>query len=86
MPDVIRIGRNYGGEDELTGDEEAMARASIRTIVDTMAGHLVGPLCLYVRQTGPVSMGVMAFDVCGLPDGHEGLHQAGWTGTGEWFK
>lgn len=41
--------------------------------------------CLAWRQTADDRLGVLAYDVCGLGRGHFGKHQAGWTGTGEFW-
>lgn len=81
---MTRIG-NLDPDHEYTDAEEEWVRECLETASSTIRQHVTDP-CLFARQLDPLPLGVLAFGVCGLPRGHDGVrHRAGWTGTGEWF-
>ena len=65
-------------------DGRAIPKA-VLTIRKSIYNHHGPGRCYVWRQTHAAENGVLAYDVCGLQRGHDGLHQAGWTGTGEFF-
>ena len=56
---------------------------AVMTVREEIYRHLGKGRCYAWRQTGPVELGVLAYEVCGLHRNHRGFrHQAGWTGHG----
>lgn len=77
---------NFEPSKELSEADEETARISLRTMFEQIRRRVDYEPCLFIRQTGPITLGMMAFDVCGLPLGHNSVrHRAGWTGSGEMF-
>lgn len=60
---------------------------ALENVKTEMQRRIGGAVCLSSTRDLPESYGVLAWLVCGLPDGHPGdNHRAGWSGTGDWFK
>jgi hypothetical protein len=56
---------------------------SVVTIRAEIRERLGTGRCFTWRRSADESLGVLAYDVCGLKHGDAGPHQSGWSGTGQ---